>query len=225
MLKTIRAISVQCILLESVPRLASHNRGKGIRKVIRDLKKLGFNCSWKIYDTHHFGLPQLRPRLYIAGLHESLGGPTPHLPDSPMVTPVKLSECLEPECGTKNDVADLNHFCIGNMQKTCHLLEKAKADIKNETYVLDIDASFEFLQVAREVCPALTESRARGYWLTSRNRRMTSSEEFRVQGFPVDQIKALASRGQIGKLAGGAMSVPVVSYILESLLLQMQLDD
>ena len=28
MLKTIGAISVQCILLENVPRLASHNRGK-----------------------------------------------------------------------------------------------------------------------------------------------------------------------------------------------------
>ena len=110
-------------------------------------------------------------------------------------TPVELVEA------TKNDVADLSHLCIGNMQKTCHLLEKAKADIKNETYVLDIDASFEFLQVAREVCPALTESRAGGYWLTSRNRRMTSSEEFRVQGFPVDQIRALDSRRQMAKLA------------------------
>ena len=141
-----------------------------------------------------------------------------------MVKPVKLSDCLEQECGTEDDVADLSPHCSGNIQKTCHLLEKVKADIKNETYVLDIDASFRFLMVAREVCPTLTQSRPNGYWLTNKKRRMTSSEEFRVQGFPVDQIKALASRGQMGKLAGGAMSVPVVSYILVSLLLQMQLD-
>ena len=54
--------------------------------------------------------------------------------------------------------------------------------------------------------------------MTSRKRRMTAAEQFRVQGFPVKKIKSLASRNQMGHLAGNAMCVPVLTHILDAIL-------
>ena len=47
---------------------------------------------------------------------------------------------------------------------------------------------------------------------------MTAAEQFRVQGFPMKKIKSLASRTQMGQLAGNAMCVPVLTHILDAIL-------
>ena len=46
---------------------------------------------------------------------------------------------------------------------------------------------------------------------------MTAAEQFRVQGFPMKKIKSLASRTQMGHLAGNAMCVPVLTHILDAI--------
>ena len=55
------------------------------------------------------------------------------------------------------------------------------------------------------------------YWVTSKKRRLNTSELFRLQGFPVKKIKSLRSKSKMGQLAGNAMCVPVVTHILNSI--------
>ena len=43
------------------------------------------------------------------------------------------------------------------------------------------------------------------FWITSKQRRMTAAEQFRVQGFDTSKIKPLESRRAMGQLAGNAM--------------------
>ena len=74
------------------------------------------------------------------------------------------------------------------------------------------------------VCPTLTANMGSGghnvpLLLDNRGiRKMTPRECFNLQGFPVDyQLPPLAD-GHLYKLAGNAVSVPVVQLIVERLL-------
>ena len=63
------------IILENVRNLASHDNGK-TWKIIRDsLKELGYIITEEpvIISPHQLGVPQLRERVVILGVHESVG--------------------------------------------------------------------------------------------------------------------------------------------------------
>lgn len=57
-------------ILENVDGLATHDNGNTLKTMIRKLKRLGFNVTWKILDASEFGVPQKRKRIYIVG-HKS----------------------------------------------------------------------------------------------------------------------------------------------------------
>jgi len=63
----------------------------------------------------------------------------------------------------------------------------------------------------------LTKSRARGFWLTSRGRRMTLDEQLRVQGMQ-RSFKQVVSDRVLGGQIGNAMSQNVVERLLIQLL-------
>ena len=103
-----------------------------------------------------------------------------------------------------------------------------------ETYVVvDVDASKRFASAEHEICPSLTYSRP-SLWrchsrhmqeclssstrLTSRRRRMNTTEMWRLQGFPIEEIKPLVSARQMGQLAGNSMCVPILAHIFDYLL-------
>jgi len=63
------------ILLENVRNLVSHDKGNTWRVIKRNLTELGYVLSDKpiIMSPHQLGVPQLRERVYILGIHNSLG--------------------------------------------------------------------------------------------------------------------------------------------------------
>lgn len=52
---------------ENVPGLLSVNDGLDFLTVVRDLDELGYGVAWRVLDAQHFGVPQRRPRVLIAG--------------------------------------------------------------------------------------------------------------------------------------------------------------
>ena len=103
--------------------------------------------------------------------------------------------------GTAADRPDETTIAGRNLNRL-HEAQAQGIDTKKQTWVL-------------EVSPTLTHKRHYGFWITSRQRRMSPAEQFRLQGFPVNEIYALPS----GQLAGNAMTVPVVTHILNHSLL------
>ena len=96
-----------------------------------------------------------------------------------------------------------------------------------ETYVVvDVDASKRFASAEHEICPSLTYSRP-SLWrchsrhmqeclssstrLTSRRRRMNTTEMWRLQGFPIEEITPLAIARMMVQPAGNSMRVPISS--------------
>ena len=55
------------LLLENVPGLLSHDRGRTFKTVLSTLIELGYDLEWCVHNSAHFGVPQQRKRLYIVG--------------------------------------------------------------------------------------------------------------------------------------------------------------
>ena len=131
---------------------------------MKGVTKAGFSCTWKIFNAQDFGVPQIRRRVYLVGLKTSRGK-VPNLPDPPMLQPPLLSEILDDDVGTATDLPDPNTVAGRGLRSFLHQLKKKKADIKNDAWVLDIDASPRFQTGQWEVSPTLTYSRSAGYWV------------------------------------------------------------
>jgi len=60
-------------ILENVPNLLRHRGGATIELITRRLRALNYDVAVRKFSPHHFGIPQVRDRVYIVG---ALGGLT-----------------------------------------------------------------------------------------------------------------------------------------------------
>ncbi len=55
------------ILLENVPGLLSHDKGRTFCAILSTFWELGYHVEWKVLNSKDFGVPQSRRRVYIVG--------------------------------------------------------------------------------------------------------------------------------------------------------------
>ena len=55
------------LLLENVPGLLSHDKGRTYQTILTTLHELGYSLEWCVLNSKNFGVPQQRRRLYIVG--------------------------------------------------------------------------------------------------------------------------------------------------------------
>lgn len=107
------------LILENVRNLASHDNGNTWRIIKQSLKDLGYIITENpiIVSPHQFGVPQIRERVVILGVHESVG--------------VKEIDCVLPNLG-KNDVDFLSSNIIES-----NTVDKKYSISKHEESVLN----------------------------------------------------------------------------------------
>ena len=54
-------------LLENVPGLLSHDKGRTFHTILSTFWDLGYHVEWKVLNSKDFGVPQSRKRVYIVG--------------------------------------------------------------------------------------------------------------------------------------------------------------
>ena len=55
------------LLLENVPGLLSHDKGRTFATILSTLDELGYDIAWQMLNSKDFGVPQSRKRVYIVG--------------------------------------------------------------------------------------------------------------------------------------------------------------
>ncbi len=55
------------VLIENVPGLLTSHRGRDMATVVGAMVECGYGVSWRVLDAQHFGVPQRRRRVFVAG--------------------------------------------------------------------------------------------------------------------------------------------------------------
>ena len=199
----IKSKQPQAFLLENVKRLTTHNAGQTFSVILSRLKELGYTVYYEVFNSLDFGVPQKRERIYIVGFKSAINFKFP----KPLGYYKPLSEILE------ND-ADIpqSYFLSSEMRQKRHDALK-----KEPPY-----PSIWHENIGGNISPlpyscALRAGGSYNYLVVNGERRLTSREMLRLQGFP-DTFKINIPYSQARKVAGNSVSVPVIQAIAKEMI-------
>ena len=189
-------------IFENVKGLLNHDGGKTYETMLRTLNELGYDAQWGILNTKFHGLPQNRERVYIvANLRER--------------SSTKI--LFERGDGITDKVERTEQSIIGAMTG---LYKIGDIDGLNTQYsrVYDSEGVSATLNAQGGGLGAKTGL----YNAGDKVRRLTPKECFRLQGFKDEMVelgyKLGISDTQLYKMAGNAVSVPVVEWVAQRVL-------
>jgi DNA (cytosine-5)-methyltransferase 1 len=199
--KIIEAKRPMAFVLENVKQLKSHNNGKTLARILEILRGMGYTVDFKIFNALHFGLPQKRERILIVGFRDEVEGFA--WPDK-KIAMKPLSEILESK--------PADHHYVSERIKKARLAahkSKIKPSIWHENKAGNISS--------HPYSCALRAGASYNYLLVNGERRLTSREMLRLQGFP-ESFKIVCAEGQMRKQAGNAVPVPMVKSVIQHVL-------
>lgn len=200
------------VVLENVKNLVSHDEGNTFKTIKENLEGRGYHIRAKVLNTAKItGIPQHRERIYIVCMKSKELFDSFHL-DFPEIPKLPISSCLSTEVPDKYYYTDAS--------STWGLVSAG---------VTKRDTIYQYRRVyVREnksgECPTLTANMGGGghnvpLILDGKGvRKLTPRECFNFQGFPASYVLPSMSDTNLYKLAGNAVSVPVVKLIAERLL-------
>jgi len=204
----------EIIILENVKNLKTHDKGNTYKIIETKLHEIGYNIKTSILDTNKItNIPQHRERIYIVGFLDKLKYDKFNF-DFPKQEQGKICDMLEDNVDDK--------YYYSNKFK---IFDKVEKDItKNiSDNVLYQYRRYYVRENKSNCCPTLTANMGGGGHnvpLLKDNkgiRKLTPRECFNLQGFPFDYKLPEICDSSLYKLAGNAVSVPVVELIIKKL--------
>jgi DNA (cytosine-5)-methyltransferase 1 len=203
-----------CIILENVKNLSSHDNGDTLKTIKNSLKIEKYHIIHKVLNTSDITtIPQHRERIYIVCVKNKKLFDDFNL-DFPNVKKQKISKML-------TNIEVNNKYYYNDENNNIHKMIM-EAVTNNETI-------YQFRRIyVREnknnECPTLTANMGTGGHnvpIILDNvgaRKLIPRECFNFQGFPKEYILPNLSDCKLYKLAGNAVSVPVVNLIANRLI-------
>lgn len=201
-----------CVILENVKNLISHDDGKTFETIKKNLSERDYHICFKVLDTAEItGIPQHRERIYIVGIksQEVFSRFSLDFPNIPKAQIVSLLEA---------DVSDKYYYTAKSSS-----WELVKNNVIKKNTVYQYRRVYVRENKSNE-CPTLTANMGGGghnvpLILDNKGiRKLTPRECFNFQGFPSSYKLPNISDTNLYKLAGNAVSVPVIQLIANRLL-------
>ena len=201
-----------CVILENVKNIVSHDNGKSFEIIINAIKKLKYNVHYKILNTSDItSIPQNRERIYIVCLLEKYT--LPFNLDFPIIPTQPIANILENNA--------LQKYNYTNTSKIYPVLLE---NIVNENTIYQYRRTY-VRENKKGLCHTLTANMGTGGHnvpiIIKNNaiRKLTPRECFNLQGFTNDYVLPVGlSDAKLYKLAGNAITVGVAKLIIERLL-------
>jgi DNA (cytosine-5)-methyltransferase 1 len=204
--------SPEYIILENVKNLISHDECRTFDTVIKNLRSRGYNVIFKVLNTAEItGIPHHRERIYIVCI-KSKDVFDKFTLDFPSIPKTQISSLLDENV--------LDKYYYTDKSSTWDLV---KSSVIKKNTVYQYRRVYVRENKSNE-CPTLTANMGGG----GHNvplilddvgiRKLTPRECFRFQGFPESYILPSISDTNLYKLAGNAVSVPVVELIANRLM-------
>lgn len=197
----------KCVILENVKNLVSHDGKKTFNIIISNLENRGYYIRHKILNTAEItGIPHHRERIYIVCTKSKDIFENFNL-DFPKINKRPITDFFENTIPKKYYYTDKSS-----------IWDIIKRDIVKTNIVYQYRRNYVRENKSME-CPTLTANMGTGgnnvpiILDTKGIRKLTPRECFNLQGFPLSYKLSNLSDTNLYKLAGNAISIPVVSLI------------
>ena len=222
LIKIMNAKNLPYFILENVKGLVNHEGGKTLKIILEELDKAGYKVYHRVLSSLHYGVPQMRERIYFVGIRKDLVKENKHFEwPTPIKTP-KIQDYLiddgELEFNEKKRAYEtFLKFLDNKYNKGLFKVEKL---LKEDYLVLDTRQSD--LRLYRGKVPTLRTGRHGVLYVRNgKFRKLSGFESLLLQGFPKNL--ANKTKGKIADVyllsqAGNAMTVNVIEAIGKNLL-------
>tara|TARA_A100001015_G_scaffold280485_1_gene342741 strand:- start:1405 stop:2358 length:954 start_codon:yes stop_codon:yes gene_type:complete len=204
----------EVIILENVKNLKSHDKGNTFKIIKEELDKIGYHIKTSILDTSKItSIPQHRERIYIVGFLDKEKYDKFNF-NFEKINKENISNFLE------EDVKDKYYY--SSRFKVYKEIENSVTKDVSENIVYQY-RRFYVRENKSGCCPTLTANMGGGghnvpLLKDSKGiRKLTPRECFNLQGFPSNYKLPNISDSALYKLAGNAVSIPVVELIVKRL--------
>lgn len=214
-LSIIKTNSPEIVILENVKNLQSHDDGNTFRIIIENLEKLEYHIKYDVLNTCKItGIPQNRERIYIVCFKDKnmCDKFEFNFPEIELKPVVQFLETNIPDKYYYNNSTTIYNTLQQNITKPI------------STNTIYQYRRYYVRENKNNVCPTLTANMGTGghnvpIIMDEKGiRKLTPRECFNLQGFPSDYKLPALSSNKLYSLAGNAVSVPVVSLIVNRLL-------
>lgn len=211
------------IILENVKNLEKHNSGRTFTTIKTALEGVGYTIKYKVLDTAKVtSIPQHRERIFIVGFLDAGKASQFNFDFDPVPNKIAPHTLLEP------GIIPAKYYYSAS-QKVWSLVQESVTE-----NITELPSIYQYRRVyvrknMTGVCPTLTANMGSGGHnvpIIKDNmgiRKLTPRECFNFQGFPATYIipssqdKKISDAG-LYKLAGNAVSYPVVKLIVDKII-------
>lgn len=202
------------IILENVKNLVTHDKCKTFDIIKKELEDIGYHIKYSVLDTCKItDIPHHRERIYIVGF-------------------LKKKKYLNFDFDFDDiENKDIKIFLEDDVDKKYYYTDKLKVyDEVKKNVVKHIDTNtvyqyrrYYIRENKSNCCPTLTANMGSGGHnvpiIKDDNgiRKLTPRECFNLQGFPKDYKLPKVSDSKLYKLAGNAVSIPVIDLIIKKI--------
>lgn len=205
-------------ILENVKGLLTHDRGRTIKIIIKNLEDAGYSVEFKVLNSIDYGVPQMRERIYFVGIRKDLIRHERKYQWPEKVTKPSIKDFL---IDTNNEISksQLATFERYLNSKTNQGKKSLQNILKMEYAVIDTRQSD--LRIYKERVPTIRRGRQGIYYVKNGVlRNLTGYEGMLLQGFSkncASKIRNMPSTTVLA-LVGNAMTVTVIEALANSLI-------
>lgn len=130
-------------IIENVPNFVRHSNGETWRTVKNKLRRSGYSVQYQLLSPHHFGVPQVRKRVFIVGCRGGLNGFSWPATIAKNETPIRAVLDKKPK-----DAQQLSRQCISYLrawQKFLRLFPKDKEFPSFPIWAMEFGATYPYV--------------------------------------------------------------------------------
>lgn len=218
--RLLRETKPKCFILENVKGLVTHDNGKTLRTILKELDDSGYDTVYKVISSLDCGVPQMRQRVYFIGIKKSLNINIQNFDwPNPLPCPNLSSYLID----TDNEIDNISYqyFMKYLVNPTNISRNYSLNNFLKEEYLI-LDTRMSDMRLYRNKMPTLRAHRDGIYYIKDNKlKSLTGFEALLFQGFPIEyalKVRDKVSNRHLLMQAGNAMTVNVIQLLGKALI-------